>query len=68
MSSSDKFAGFSLIEVVIAAGIFTVAVTVTLALLPSLARQSIDNTDALAAQRLPEPSELATCCTSPKSV
>ena len=54
MSSSDKFAGFSLIEVVIAAGIFAVAVTVTVALLPSLARQSTDSADTLAAQRLPD--------------
>ena len=38
MTAPGKRAGFSLIEVVIAAGIFAVAVTVTLALLPSLTR------------------------------
>lgn len=54
MSSSGKRAGFSLIEVVLAAGIFAVAVTVMLALLPALTRQSAESADALVAQRLPE--------------
>ena len=54
MPLSGKFTGFSLIEVVIATGIFAVAVTVTVALLPSLARQSTDSADTLAAQRLPD--------------
>ncbi|MBI2515404.1 MAG: prepilin-type N-terminal cleavage/methylation domain-containing protein [Opitutae bacterium] len=45
---------FSLIEVVIAVGIFALAVTTALALLPALTRQSGDTTDALTAQRLPD--------------
>jgi hypothetical protein len=54
MSSFMKRAGFSLIEVVLAAGIFAVAVTVMLALLPALTRQSAESADALVAQRLPD--------------
>jgi prepilin-type N-terminal cleavage/methylation domain-containing protein len=54
MPAPDKRAGFSLIEVVIAAGIFAVAVTVILALLPSLTRQTADSADTLSAQRLPD--------------
>ena len=46
--------GFSLIEVVIAVGVFAIAVTVMLAMLPALIRQSTDSADALAAQRLPD--------------
>jgi len=46
--------GFSLVEVVIAVGIFALAVTALLALLPSLARQSSDSADSLTAQRLPD--------------
>lgn len=46
--------GFSLVEVVIAVGIFAAAVTVALALLPALARQAGDAGDALTAQRLPD--------------
>jgi len=49
-----KRAGFSLIEVVLAAGIFAVAVTVMLALLPALTRQSAESADALVAQGLPD--------------
>lgn len=49
----DCFA-FSLMEVVIAAGIFAVAVTVMLALLSSLTRQNTDSVDSLVAQRLPD--------------
>lgn len=44
--------GFSLVEVIIAAGIFAASVTVVLALLPSLARQGAASVDSLAAQRL----------------
>ena len=54
MVATDQRAGFSLIEVVLATGIFAIAVTVTLALLPSLTRQAADSADALAAQRLPD--------------
>ena len=54
MSSPAKQTGFSLIEVVIAAGIFAVAVTVMLALLPALTRQSAESADALVAQGLPD--------------
>ncbi len=45
---------FSLVEVIIAAGIFAASVTVVLALLPSLARQGAASVDSLAAQRLPD--------------
>ncbi|MDB6166705.1 MAG: hypothetical protein JWQ83_1845 [Lacunisphaera sp.] len=41
-------------EVVIAVGVFAVAVTVMLALLPALTRQNTDTADALVAQRLPD--------------
>lgn len=47
-------AGFSLIEVVIAVGIFALAVATMLALLPSLTRQTSDTADTLVAQRLPD--------------
>lgn len=43
---------FSLVEVIIAAGLFAVSVTVVLALLPALARQGGEAHDSLAAQRL----------------
>lgn len=46
--------GFSLVEVIIAAGLFAASVTVVLALLPSLARQGAASVDSLAAQRLPD--------------
>jgi prepilin-type N-terminal cleavage/methylation domain-containing protein len=54
MTSFFKRGGFSLIEVVVAAGIFAVAVTVMLALLPALTRQSAESADALVAQGLPD--------------
>ncbi len=54
MNTPGKRTGFSLIEVVIATGIFAVAVTVTLALLPALSRLAADQADALVAQRLPD--------------
>lgn len=47
-----KHRGFSLVEVVIAVGIFTASVVVALSLLPSLLEQSSDSTDRLVAQRL----------------
>ena len=44
--------GFSLVEVVLAVGIFTAAIVVVLSLLPSLVAQSADSVDRLVAQRL----------------
>jgi len=46
--------GFSLIEVVIAVGIFAIGIAVVLALLPSLVRQGAESGDRLVAQRLPD--------------
>lgn len=45
--------GFSLVEVIIAVGIFAAAVAVVLALLPSLTRQAAGSADTLTALRLP---------------
>jgi hypothetical protein len=45
---------FSLLEVVIATGIFAAAVTVLLAFLPALTRQGAASADTLAALRLPD--------------
>jgi hypothetical protein len=45
---------FSLVEVVIATGVFALAVTAVLGLLPALTRQSSDSGDSLTAQRLPD--------------
>lgn len=45
---------FSLIEVIIAVGLFAASVSVIIALLPALARQGGAAADALAAQRLPD--------------
>ncbi|WP_438483092.1 prepilin-type N-terminal cleavage/methylation domain-containing protein [Oleiharenicola lentus] len=49
-----KTRAFSLIEVVLAVGIFAVAVVAVLAMLPALTRQSIEAEDSLVAQRLPD--------------
>jgi len=46
--------GFSLIEVIIAVGLFATSVTVIIALLPALARQGGESTERLASQRLPD--------------
>jgi len=46
--------GFSLVEVIIAVGIFALAVSVMLALLPGLARQAASAAETLAALRLPD--------------
>lgn len=54
MRRTRTYRGFTLIEVVIAVGIFAAAVTVALALLPALTRQAGDAGDAQAAQRLPD--------------
>lgn len=45
---------FSLVEVIIAVGLFAVSVTAVIALLPAVTRQGAATTDTLAAQRLPE--------------
>jgi hypothetical protein len=45
---------FSLIEVIIAVGIFAGTVTVVIGLMAALSRQAADSTDFLAAQRLPD--------------
>ena len=47
-------AGFSLVEVIIATGIFAASVAVILALLPALARQAAGSADTLTALRLPD--------------
>jgi prepilin-type N-terminal cleavage/methylation domain-containing protein len=49
-----RVAGFTLIEVVIAVGIFAVAVSVMLGLLPSVTRSSGRSNDTLNALRLPD--------------
>ena len=54
MLLSAKKTGFSLIEVVVAVGIFATAVVVVLAMLPGLSRQAADSADAMTAQRLPD--------------
>jgi multisubunit Na+/H+ antiporter MnhC subunit len=46
--------GFSLVEVIIAVGIFATAVAVILALLAPLSRQAAASTDSLTALRLPD--------------
>jgi prepilin-type N-terminal cleavage/methylation domain-containing protein len=45
---------FSLVEVVIAVGVFSIAVVGALSLLPALARQSRESADLETAQRLPD--------------
>ncbi len=51
---ANRARSFSLVEVIIAAGIFAAAVTGVIALLPALARQSGESVQSLAAQRLPD--------------
>lgn len=46
---------FSLIEVVIAIGVFATAMAIILALLPSIGGQAASAADSLVAQRLPDP-------------
>jgi type II secretory pathway pseudopilin PulG len=46
--------GFTLVEVILAIGIFAVAVIGVLGLLPVLGRQGASSTEALAVQRLPD--------------
>lgn len=45
---------FSLVEVIIAVGLFAASVTAVIALLPAVTRQGAVTTDTLAAQRLPD--------------
>jgi hypothetical protein len=49
-----RFRAFSLLEVVIAIGVFAGAIAVILSLLPALGAQAASSRDALAAQRLPD--------------
>lgn len=46
--------GFTLLEVIIAVGLFATSVVVVISLLPGLTRQSTITTDTLAALRLPD--------------
>jgi hypothetical protein len=52
--ASRNAGGFSLVEVIIAIGLFASAVTVVIALLPAVTRQGAVTTDTMAAQRLPD--------------
>ena len=54
MNAFRRARAFSLIEVIIAVALFATSVIVIIALLPSLARQSAESMDLLAAQRLPD--------------
>jgi hypothetical protein len=47
--------GFTLLEVIIAVGLFVSAVTVMIGLIAGLSRQAADSDDVLTAQRLPAP-------------
>lgn len=52
MVAPHKLHAFSLVEVVIAVGVFATAVAVTLSILPAMTRQMADAGDALVAQRI----------------
>jgi hypothetical protein len=54
MHRSLAVRAFSLVEVIIAVGLFAIAVTAVLGLLPPLTRQAAETSDRLAAQRLPD--------------
>jgi hypothetical protein len=54
MKPVREFRAFSLIEVIIAVGIFAGTVSVTIALMAALSRQAADSVNSLAAQRLPD--------------
>lgn len=54
MHAQSRSRAFSLVEVIIAAGLFAVSVTTVIALLPTLARQGGEAADTLAAGRLPD--------------
>lgn len=53
MQSQQRRAAFSLIEVLVAVGVFATAVATTLLLLPNLTKQSAESADFLTAQQLP---------------
>jgi type II secretory pathway pseudopilin PulG len=59
MTAQGRYA-FSLIEVVIATGIFAVTITIILALLPATVRQLVDSRDAANASRLGDAIRLET--------
>ncbi|MBI3884569.1 MAG: hypothetical protein HY302_02395 [Opitutae bacterium] len=52
--SRRRTIAFSLVEVVIAVGVFATTVAVVLALIPALTRQAVSSADALVAQQLPD--------------
>ncbi len=52
MGAPSKQRAFSLVEVVIAVGVFAVAVATTLGLLPAMTRQMANDGDVLVAQRI----------------
>lgn len=54
MKAAARFRAFSLIEVIIAVGLFAASIAVIIGLLGTLSRQAADSADVLAAQRLPE--------------
>lgn len=54
MKPSRQLRSFSLIEVIVAVGIFGGAVAVTIGLIAALSRQAADAMDGLAAHRLPD--------------
>lgn len=54
MNLAARFRAFSLLEVIIAVGLFAGSVAVLIGLLATLSRQAADSADVLAAQRLPE--------------
>src|SRR5688572_16008721 len=54
LSYRRKISGFSLLEIIIAVGVFAVAVSAMLGLLPALSRQAGSSTDTLNALRLPD--------------
>lgn len=54
---------FSLVEVVIAVGVFAVAIVAVLGLLPTLARHAADSTDRLTAQHLLDAVRVELCGT-----
>jgi hypothetical protein len=58
MKALERFRGFSLIEVILAAAIFAGSVTVIIGLLAVLARQAGETSDSLAARQLPDATKI----------
>lgn len=54
MTNRGPIRAFSLVEVIIAAGVFAASVAVVISLLPALTRHSVEAQDALTALRLPD--------------